>query len=167
MMSDIEKNPIAKPAEWPTRLVVCVGTIVLKDNQVLFIRQAKDQSLEGQWSIPWGFVDNEETPESAALRETFEESGVKAEVKGLLGFQNLHQSGWIGLIFLCHHIEGKPIADGIETDMASYLSLDELSRLGEPIEPWCEWLARRVLEGKYSLIPSEPHNPYNPKMAFL
>ena len=166
-MSNSENNYLDKPSEWPPRLVVCVGTIVLKENKVLFIRQAKDQSQEGQWSIPWGFVDDEEAPEDAALRETLEESGIRAEVKGLLGFQNLNRSGWIGIIFLCHHVEGKPLADGIEADMASYFSLNELNKFKEPIEPWCKWLARRVLEGKYTLIPPEPNQPYHPKGAYL
>ncbi len=31
---------------------ICVGSIVLKDNKVLFARQAKGHPLEGQWSIP-------------------------------------------------------------------------------------------------------------------
>jgi ADP-ribose pyrophosphatase YjhB (NUDIX family) len=161
------KNSMDQSSEWPPRFVVCVGTVVLKENNVLLIRQAKGHSLEGQWSIPWGFVDEEETPEHAALRETLEESGVKAEIDGLLGFQNLHKPGWIGIIFLCHHVEGKPSPDGVESDMVSYFSLEDLGSHQEPIETWCEWLVRRVLEGKYTLIPSEPQNPYRPKDAFL
>jgi ADP-ribose pyrophosphatase YjhB (NUDIX family) len=156
-----------KPSKIPPRMIVCVGTIVLNGNKVLLIRQTKGHSLAGQWVIPWGFVDNDETPDHAAKRETFEESGIKAEIDGLLGFQNLQQPGWIGIVFLCHHVEGNPIPDGIETDKASYLSLDDLDNLEEPIEPWCYWLARRVLEGEYTPIPSEPDNPYYPNNAFL
>jgi ADP-ribose pyrophosphatase YjhB (NUDIX family) len=167
MMSGIDKNSLDKNSQSPPKVVVCVGTIVLKDNAVLFVRQAKGHSLEGQWSIPWGFVDDQEVPEEAALRETVEESGIQAGVLGLLGFQNLHRSGWIGIVFLCQHIAGKPEADGIETDRASYLSLEELSKFEEPIELWCAWMARRVLEGNYTLIPVASDNPYHPKRAFL
>src|SRR4030042_7074177 len=94
-------------AKWPPKMAVCVGTIVLQDKRVLFIRQAEGHSLAGQWSIPWGVVDNGETPEDAALRETYEESGIKAEIDGLLGIQNLRTPGWLGIIFICHHIGGK------------------------------------------------------------
>jgi ADP-ribose pyrophosphatase YjhB (NUDIX family) len=81
-------NQEQRSQEWPPKLAVCVGAVVLQRDQALFVRQAKGHSLEGQWSIPWGIVDPEETPESAAMRETEEEGGVKAEIKGLLGFQN-------------------------------------------------------------------------------
>jgi ADP-ribose pyrophosphatase YjhB (NUDIX family) len=153
--------------EWPPRMAVCVGAIVLQDKKVLFIRQAKGHSLAGQWSIPWGLVDNEESPEGAALRETYEESGIKAEIYGLLGIQNLRTPGWLGIVFVCHHVEGEPTSDGVETDRAAYISLEEMDAFEEPFEPWCEWLARRVLTGSYTVIPCEPNNPYHPRAAFL
>ncbi len=154
-------------AKWPPKMVVCVGAIVLQYKKVLFVRQAKGQSLAGQWSIPWGVVDNEESPEDATLRETYEESGIKAEIDGLLGIQNLPTQGWLGIIFLCHPVGGRPITDGVETDQAAYFSLKEMDSFEEPFEPWCKWLARRVLTGKYKTIHFEPGNPYHPRRAFL
>ena len=154
-------------AKWPPKMVVCVGAIVLQYKKVLLIRQAKGQSLAGQWSIPWGVVDNEESPEDATLRETYEESGIKAEIDGLIGIQNLRTAGWLGIIFLCHPVEGQPISDGVETDQAAYFSLEEMDSFEEPFEPWCKWLARRVLTGKYTTIQFEPSNPYHPRGAFL
>src|SRR5450759_425752 len=153
--------------KWPPKMAVCVGAVVLLDERVLFIRQAERHSLSGQWSIPWGVVDYGETPENAALRETYEESGIKAEINGLLGFQNLRTPGWLGIIFICHHMEGKPHPDGIETDKASYLSIEEIDSFDEPFEPWCKWLARRVLTGERTITPCEPNNPYYPRKAFL
>lgn len=154
-------------AEWPPKMVVCVGAVVLRDKRVLFVRQAPGHPLAGQWSIPWGIVDSGEPPEDAALRETGEESGVTAEIDGLLGIQNLPQAGWLGIVFLCHPVGGSPAPDGAETDRAAYLSLDEMNALEEPFEPWCEWLVRRVLEGNFTLIPGAPGNPYHPRGAFL
>jgi 8-oxo-dGTP diphosphatase len=152
---------------WPPKMAVCVGTVVLHEQRILFIRQAKGQSLAGHWSIPWGLVDEGETPENAALRETVEESGVTAIVDGLLGIQNLPSPGWVGIIFACHAVCGEPTCDGMETDGAAYLSLDEILSFSEPFEPWCKWLALRVLSGKCSLIPEESETPYAPRKAFL
>lgn len=166
-MTGMKEEILKSSAEWPPRLVICVGTIVLQGSRVLFIRQAGGHSLAGQWSIPWGYVESEESPEDAALRETFEESGIKADIDGLLGIQNLTRTGWIGVIFLCHHVDGKPVSDGVETDMAAYFTLEEMDSLEEPFEPWCEWLARRVLLGEHTVIPHEPNNPYHPRRAFL
>ena len=166
-MTENKQSLNTSSAEWPPKVAVCVGAVVLQGKSVLFIRQAEGHSLAGQWSIPWGLVDNEESPEDAALRETFEESGIKAEIDGLLGIQNLNRPGWLGIVFLCHHVEGKPVSDGIETDKAAYFALDEIDTFEEPFEPWCEWLARRVLKGECTPIPCEPNNPYLPRRAFL
>ncbi|RLF30412.1 MAG: hypothetical protein DRN07_08655 [Thermoplasmata archaeon] len=162
-----DKETPGTSAEWPPKMVVCVGTVVLQGKRVLLIRQAKGHSLAGQWSIPWGVVDNGESPEDAALRETYEEGGIKAEIEGLLGIQNLPEIGWLGIVFLCHHVEGEPVADGVETDKAAYFLVEEIDSLDEPFEPWCEWLVRRVLRGEYTVIPYEPNNPYHPRKAFL
>jgi ADP-ribose pyrophosphatase YjhB (NUDIX family) len=152
---------------WPPRMVVCVGSIVLRGQRALFVRQAPGHSLAGQWSIPWGIVDQGETPEDAALRETYEESRISARIEGLAGIQNLPQASWLGVVFLCHHVEGEPLSDGVETDRAAYFSLEEIDAFREPFEPWCEWLVRRVLVGEYRVIPRALNNPYAPRRGFL
>jgi len=148
-------------------MTVCVGAVVLRGDQVLFVRQAAGHPLEGQWSIPWGIVDAHETPEVAVLRETWEESGIRADLVGFLGFQNLPQEGWLGLIFLCRHVGGVPRPDGVETDRVAYLSLEEMVGWAEPFEPWCAWVVRRVLQGKHHIIPPASDTPYHPRLAFL
>ena len=148
-------------------MTVCVGAVVLHEQRILFVRQGQGHSLVGQWSIPWGLVDEGETPEDAVRRETVEESGITAEVDGLLGVQNLRSPGWIGIIFQCHSVAGEPTSDGVETDRAAYFSMEEILSFTDPFEPWCQWLALRVLSGKCNLIPEVPGTPYNPCKAFL
>lgn len=135
--------------------------------RILFVHQAQGQSLAGLWSIPWGFVEEKETPEDAVQRETIEESGITAAVDGLLGIQNLPSPGWVGIVFACHAIRGEPSPDGVETDKAAYFSLGEIISCDEPFEPWCKWLALRVLRGKCTIIPEEPQTPYLSRKAFL
>ncbi len=155
---------------WPPKRVLCAGAVVLKEDKVLLVRQAQNASLAGQWSIPWGIVEQDEYPGAAAKREAREEGGVLVEIEGLLGLQNLAWQAGIGIIYLCRHLEGTPQPDGgQETDRAAYFSLEEIDTLksAEPIEPWCEWLAKRVLAGVYTLIPPAPDSPYHPYPAFL
>ena len=155
-------------SQQPPKLIVCVGAVVLQGNRALFVRQAKGHPLEGQWSIPWGFVDPDESPDSAALRETLEEGDVEAQIEGLLGIQQLHRVGWVAIVFLCQHLRGDPKPDGgIETDKAAYFSTAEMENNNEPFEPWCEWLVRRILGGEYIIIPPEPMNPYQPLKAYF
>jgi ADP-ribose pyrophosphatase YjhB (NUDIX family) len=166
-MKAITENTYKEPPPWPPTMTVCSGAVVFHEQRILFVRQAEGHSLAGQWSIPWGFVDEGETPEDAALRETFEESGITAVVDGLLGIQNLRSQGWIGIIFACHVVGGKPRPDGVETDRAAYLSIEEILSFTEPFEPWCHWLALRVLSGKCCVISQQPETPYAPHKAFL
>ncbi len=168
-MTEEQNSPEKRPdnVNFPPRKVVCVGAVVLRGEKVLFIRQAAGQSLAGKWSIPWGFVEADEAPEDAALRETLEESGVSASIEGFLGFQNLNQTGWIGMIFLCRHESGEPRADGVETDDARYLGLEELDALGNAALTWCAWLAKKALSGNYTLIKETPNIPKEKNRGFL
>ena len=146
---------------------VCVGFVVLLKDRALFVRQAKGHPLHGQWSIPWGVVDPGESPEAAAVREALEESGIVAEVVGLLGIQELPEEGWWAVVFLGRHVNGAPAPDGIETDGAGYFSVADMDSFTEPFEPWCEWIVRRVLREEHVIIPRRLDNPYHPKTAFL
>jgi ADP-ribose pyrophosphatase YjhB (NUDIX family) len=159
---------------FPPRITLCVGAVVLKENKVLFVRQTYG-GLKGKWSLPWGFVDGKksdgslEPPDAAVLREVQEEAGVEAQVEGLLGIQN-HSAGGeprLYIIYLCRLIHGDPTPDHHETDKAAFFSLDEMTGFNEPFDAFCEWMARRVLEGQYRLIPPESANPYHPYLAFL
>lgn len=155
-----------KITDWPPRNVLCVGMVVVHEARVLLVRQAAGTSLAGQWSVPWGLVDAGETAEIAAVRETLEEAGVTAEVHGLLGIQNIDWEAATAPVFLGRHISGEPTPDGVETDAAGYFSLETLNTLKEPIEPWSDWLVRRVLGGRYSVIEQTLESPFT-GAAFL
>jgi 8-oxo-dGTP diphosphatase len=121
------------------------------------------------WTIPWGRLENGESPAVGALREVYEEAGIKASVDGLLGMQELPdpQIGWLALVHLCRHISGDPVPDNRETDAARYLTIAEMDELSEPIEPWSDWLMKRVLCGDFTLTLGSETNPYNPKFGFV
>lgn len=67
----------------------------------------------------------------------------------------------------CRHVDGTPKPDGAETDQAAYFTPEEMDRFFGPFEPWRDWLVRRVLDGKYQVIPLMEDNPYQPRVAFL
>lgn len=106
---------------------------------------------------------------TAALRETFEEAGIVAEVEGLLGVQELPSpwSGWIGLIYLCKHISGAPEPQDPEMDAARYFTKTEIAMMNEPIEPLSAWLVDRFYKDELNVIPAHPLNPLKPTGSFL
>jgi len=67
----------------PVRPTVGVGVVCLRGAEVLLIRRAKPPR-QGEWSLPGGRIEWGETAAGAALRELREETGVDAELTGLL-----------------------------------------------------------------------------------
>jgi 8-oxo-dGTP diphosphatase len=62
----------------------CASAIVVRDGRVLLARRAVDP-LRGYWDIPGGFLEAGEEPESGAVRELLEETGLRVQPRELLG----------------------------------------------------------------------------------
>jgi len=76
---DYHNDPDAPP---PTSIVPSVNVIVTNDaDEILLIRRSDNDN----WALPGGGVDIGESVPQAAVRETFEESGIECEVIGLSG----------------------------------------------------------------------------------
>ncbi|HEU5322621.1 MAG TPA: NUDIX hydrolase [Methylomirabilota bacterium] len=61
---------------------VVAATLPEQDGRVLLTRRAIDPG-RGLWTYPGGFVDFGESVTDAAVRETFEETGLEVELAGL------------------------------------------------------------------------------------
>ncbi len=152
-----------------SRTELFVGAVVMQDGRVLLVRQSPGHSLAGKWTIPWGRVEAGESPMSAAIRETLEEGGVEAKVEGLLGVQELPppQQGAVALVYLCRHVSGDPAPRDRETDAAEYCSIDGLDAKRGLMEPWSQWLVRRVLAGEITVVGPGHGNPLQAHGSFL
>lgn len=83
-----------------TNIKVGAGVLVERGGQVLLIRRAIPPGL-GQWCLPSGFVEDDESPEEAAIRECQEETGLEVVLKGLLGvYHYRHNSRGSGVLIL-------------------------------------------------------------------
>ena len=67
-----------------TRTEISAGGVVfrLRDGNAADV--ALIRTHEGRWQLPKGWIEPDETPEAAALREVREEAGVNAELVGPL-----------------------------------------------------------------------------------
>ena len=71
------------PRSYPDRPYVGVGIVVFRDDDVLLVERAKPP-IRHRWSIPGGAQEIGETVREAALRELMEETGLEADLIGLI-----------------------------------------------------------------------------------
>ncbi|MYD08899.1 MAG: NUDIX domain-containing protein [Chloroflexi bacterium] len=76
---------------------VAVVVFIEKGDSVLLIRRAVDPG-KGLWALPAGFVDHDEAPEAAAVRETLEETGLNVRIEKLLAVYPKRDQGLADII---------------------------------------------------------------------
>jgi ADP-ribose pyrophosphatase YjhB (NUDIX family) len=79
-----------------TKEVSVMAWIEDPDHRVLFVRQAAGPRL---WTLPGGKVKRGESLLKAARREVYEETGVRIQLKSLLGALDRHDKDAITLLF--------------------------------------------------------------------
>ncbi|WP_156499592.1 NUDIX domain-containing protein, partial [Oleiphilus sp. HI0061] len=68
-------------------------------DKVLLCKRAIEPRL-GYWTLPAGFMENQETTEEAAMRETWEEAEAKVNLKGLFTMISVPQIDQVHIFFL-------------------------------------------------------------------
>jgi 8-oxo-dGTP diphosphatase len=113
------------------RPVPAVGVVCLRNAEVLLIRRGKPP-LTGAWSLPGGRLEWGERLEDAAMRELREETGVEAELLGLVDVvdglfgPDVH---YVLVDYASRWLSGEPRA-GDDAAAAAFHPLDGLEALG-------------------------------------
>ncbi|MEU3351560.1 NUDIX domain-containing protein [Streptomyces sp. NPDC037389] len=82
--------------------VSVAGAVVRDDGRVLAIQRADN----GNWELPGGVLEIQESPEAGACREVLEETGVEVDVERLTGVYKNMARGIVALVFRCRPIGG-------------------------------------------------------------
>ncbi|HEY7366474.1 MAG TPA: NUDIX hydrolase [Methylomirabilota bacterium] len=102
---------------------VVAGAILEQDGRVLLTRRAINPG-RGLWTFPGGFVDFGETVTDAALRETFEETGLHVELTGLLNVYSY--PGAPVIIVYRARVTGGTLTPCDENDALEWMKLSEI-----------------------------------------
>ena len=78
---------------------VVVGALCIRNDKILMAKR-NINPRKGLWTLPAGFMENAETLQDGALRETFEETGSKAKVKMPYTLFSLPHINQIHMFFL-------------------------------------------------------------------
>ncbi|MFA6296779.1 MAG: NUDIX hydrolase [Patescibacteria group bacterium] len=124
-----------------TQVFCVVGTIVVKDDKILLIREAGTID-KGKWNLPAGWLDLGENPIDGAKREAKEETGLDIKITDFLGIYSLVRldlqkvDGFIRhpikLIFI-GKINGEKIdnIDNEEIAEVKWFSLSEIEKMSK------------------------------------
>ena len=143
------------PERYNTGYNVGVGGAVVHEGRILLVRRASRRG-RGNWQVPGGFIEPDETIEQAVLREVAEESGVTAEVEGILGLRNRYDpdvGNSLYIVLLLHPLRGEPEPDGKEVDRAVYFTLEEIRALEQVPSINLEIAQRALSIDKHLLVP--------------
>jgi ADP-ribose pyrophosphatase YjhB (NUDIX family) len=105
------------------------GCLVIDAGRVLLLRRGNEPRI-GTWTFPGGYVDLGETPAQAALRETFEEVGMRVTADGLLGVYADAQNPIAAVVVYRAHPGAEAPSLSPEATEVNYFDTDEI--------PWNE-----------------------------
>ncbi len=106
------------------------NTIVERDGAVLLVR-LNYGPRDGNWALPGGLVENDETTEQAATRETKEETGFDVELDGLLGVWMRPGFPILVVIYRAHIVGGELHVAPDEASEGSFFPKGSLPPLSE------------------------------------
>jgi ADP-ribose pyrophosphatase YjhB (NUDIX family) len=106
---------------------VAAAVVVEQEGKILLVRRAYEPE-QGKWSLPAGFVDADEDPQQAAVRECLEETGLCVRILGLMDviYGREHPRGASIVIVYRAEVEGGTLAAG---DDAGEVGLFDASAL--------------------------------------
>jgi ADP-ribose pyrophosphatase YjhB (NUDIX family) len=116
-------------------LAPCDGAsiAVFKDRKVLLVKRGH-APFAGLWSLPGGKVEGDETPRQAACRELKEETGIEAEVEGIIDTVKVAAGGpGDTMAYRLTVFYGRPISGslkaGSDSVAAEWVHLDDIDAL--------------------------------------
>ena len=134
---------------------VLVATYVCSGDKILWIQRGIEPA-RGLWAIPGGFMEKGETPEEAASRELWEETGIStvSDQMTLVSVSSILHMAQLHLVFRCH-LDDMP--EGIKTQEAA--NLDWFSQNEAPwaklafqtIKPQIRQMYSWLATGKYGI----------------
>ncbi|HEX5957295.1 MAG TPA: NUDIX hydrolase [Hyphomicrobiaceae bacterium] len=118
---------------WPRG---AASAAIFRGAEVLLIERGKAGPLKGFWSLPGGRIEPGEKVRVAAMREVREETGIAAELDGLLDVHEVMRhdpagrlmSHYLLAVFYGRWVSGEPVA-GDDAAAARFVTLDAVAAL--------------------------------------
>lgn len=128
-----QNRPVCPACRWMFFADPKVAVAVLverEDGRVLLVRRV-NEPFKGLWTLPAGFVNAEEDPAVAAVRECREETGLSVEITGILCIRagREHSRGSDFVIFYRGQAQGGELRADDDADDAGWFERGNLPPL--------------------------------------
>ncbi len=112
-----------------------VSLVLIKDGKVCLLRRANTGYMDGKYCFPAGHKEPSETPAAGAIREAFEEAGVRVDPASVRHAHTMHRHCLdqtpvherVGYFFTAERWEGDPsLVEPDKSDEVAWFPLDAL-----------------------------------------
>jgi len=107
---------------------IVVGSVATWEDRILLCRRAINPR-DGYWTLPAGYLEHNESPESGALREAWEEARAQLKIDQLLATYAITRISQVQLIYRAR-LQSTDIAAGPESREVRLFTWDQI--------PWDE-----------------------------
>ncbi len=143
---------------------IVVGCIPEWEDKVLICKRAIEPRL-GWWTLPAGFMENNETLAQAAARETLEEANARVEIGNLFTVYSLPHISQVYFLFRARllDLDFKPGIESLEVKLVSELEIpwDEMAFrvIHDPLKRYFEERRQGELGFHMGIIDKPRSNP--------
>jgi 8-oxo-dGTP diphosphatase len=138
------------------RFSMGVGALLVCEGRVLFVQRGEDPG-KGRWTLPGGYVEEDETPDAAVVREVFEETGLRVRAIELLAIRNTLRDNDQNAYYVFRvELDGPAeiTVDETETVRAGFFAPEEFDALGD-LAPLSRWVAEHPAGAGLMRVPGE------------
>ena len=83
---------------------VTAGVLAEQDGKILLVKRLYEPH-QGEWALPAGFVEIDEGPVQAALRELTEETGLIGRIRGIVGTYHIRTDPRGPIVTILYHAQ--------------------------------------------------------------
>src|ERR1051325_4806909 len=130
------------------RFSLAAGGLLVHQGRVLLVQRGEEPG-RGRWTIPGGYVEEDETPDVAVASEVFEETGLSVRVTNLLAVRHTLRDDDQNAYYVFEvTLEGPAEikVDGTETLQAGFFTPEEFDSIGD-VAGLSRWIAERCAVG--------------------
>ena len=108
--------------------VPAAGGVIMREGRVCLVRRSIEPRI-GDWSLPAGFMEYDESPSVCAEREIAEETGLRTTPDGILGvyagFDDPRQHAVL-IVYRMRETEQRPLVAGDDADRAEFFAPERI-----------------------------------------